>query len=259
MYQASQSALDEAAAQLSISLRTSPNNPPIYDQGAIGSCTANATARLIQYARRKAGQVPDWTPSRLLLYFDVRRLEGMVPYDSGAELRDIVTTAINQGVCDEALWPYDIDPADPTTNLFPPGSHEVMKPWPKVYQDARKHLALQPFRVTQNEGQLKACIAAGFPFMFGFAVYSSIYDSDGNPVVNLPLPTSNDEFEGGHAIACVGYDDTRPMPGGETGAFEIANSWGPNVMDEGYFWMPYAYVLNHSLSSDFWTLRKVSA
>src|SRR5713101_59440 len=34
--------------------------PPVYDQGRIGSCTANAIAGAIQFDRKKAGEVPDF-------------------------------------------------------------------------------------------------------------------------------------------------------------------------------------------------------
>ena len=38
---------------------------PVYDQGKIGSCTANALAAAVQFDREKSGQTPDFVPSRL--------------------------------------------------------------------------------------------------------------------------------------------------------------------------------------------------
>src|SRR5580765_6688973 len=40
----------------------------VYNQGALGSCTANAIAGAIQFDRRKSKQKPDFVPSRLFIY-----------------------------------------------------------------------------------------------------------------------------------------------------------------------------------------------
>ena len=40
-----------------------PNCPPIYDQGQLGSCTANAIGAAIQFDRRKQSLTPDFVPS----------------------------------------------------------------------------------------------------------------------------------------------------------------------------------------------------
>ena len=37
--------------------------PPVYDQGQLGSCTANAIAGAVQYDEIRAGIAPTWTPS----------------------------------------------------------------------------------------------------------------------------------------------------------------------------------------------------
>src|SRR5262249_1602570 len=51
-----------AALPKSVALRR--RSPPVYDQGEIGSCTANAIAGAIQFAQRKQ-KMKDFTPSRL--------------------------------------------------------------------------------------------------------------------------------------------------------------------------------------------------
>jgi C1A family cysteine protease len=75
--------------------------PPPYDQGQLGSCTGNAIAGAIQFERRKQMLTPDFTPSRLFIYYNERVIEGTVDVDSGAQIRDGVKSVVKQGVCSE--------------------------------------------------------------------------------------------------------------------------------------------------------------
>ncbi len=82
--------------------------PPAYDQGELGSCTANAIAGAIQFGRRKHKQKPDFIPSRLFIYYNERAMEGTVSVDSGAQIRDGIKSVVKQGACSEKTWPYQI-------------------------------------------------------------------------------------------------------------------------------------------------------
>ena len=228
-----------------------PRCPPVYDQGRIGSCTANAIAGAIQFDRLKSGESPDFVPSRLFIYYNERAMEHSVPVDSGAQIRDGVKSVAKLGVCPEAEWPYSDDPADPNTHLFPPGAPETQKPPPPAFADAKKYKAISYQRLVPSLAQLKGCLAEGYPFVFGFTVYDSLYDPTGNPKTVVPLPSGNDAVEGGHAVAAVGYDDARSL-------FTVRNSWGPNVQDRGYFYLPYAYLTDSNLAGDFWTIRSIA-
>jgi C1A family cysteine protease len=237
--------------QLPPSVDLRPQCPPVYDQGEIGSCTANAIAGAIQFGREKDGETPDFVPSRLFIYYNERVIEHSVASDSGAQIRDGIKSVAKLGVCPEPEWPYEATPADPKTNLFPPGSPPVTKPSPECYTDAKAHTAISYLSVHQSLAQLKGCLAQGYPFCLGFTVYSSLYGADGNPVTVLPLPSGSDSSIGGHAVLAVGYDDATQL-------FTIRNSWGPDVQDKGYFYMPYAYMTDRNLASNFWTIRKIT-
>src|SRR5665647_2445286 len=65
-----------------------PEMPPVYDQGQLGSCTANAIGGAFEFELVKQ-QEPDFTPSRLFIYYNERVIERTVPEDSGAQLRDL--------------------------------------------------------------------------------------------------------------------------------------------------------------------------
>ena len=104
--------------------------------------------------------------------------------------------------------------------------------------------------VNQNLTNMKGCLAAGFPFVFGFTVYESFEFNDVAQTGNVPMPRFDEQIMGGHAVLAVGYDDGDRL-------FICRNSWGADWGDAGYFYMPYAYLLDNNLSDDFWTIRLV--
>ena len=223
--------------------------PPVYNQGDLGSCTANAIAGAVQFDRRKAKQKPDFIPSRLFIYYNERVIEHTVPYDSGAQLRDGIKAVAKQGVCPETEWPYN-DTAPPSENApFPPNAPAGQKPPAQCYKDAQKFDAIRYQRVTQSLAQMRGCLAEGYPFVFGFTVYAKWYN---NPTPVLPLPSANEGSIGGHAVLAVGYDDSKQL-------FTFRNSWGSNVGAKGYFYMPYAYLTDPNLADDLWTIRGMAS
>ena len=82
--------------------------PAVYNQGDLGSCTANAIGAALQYDQKKQGE-DDFTPSRLFIYYCERVIEHTVPSDSGAQIRDGVKVSVKKGGPHESLWPYEID------------------------------------------------------------------------------------------------------------------------------------------------------
>jgi C1A family cysteine protease len=64
------------------------------------------------------------------------------------------------------------------------------------------------------------------------------------------LPRPGERAIGGHAVMAVGYDDAKQW-------FIIRNSWGDQWGMKGYFTLPYAYLTDENLASDFWTIRVV--
>src|ERR1700730_13280562 len=123
----------------------------VYDQGQLGSCTANAIAGAIEFDLMKEGtQV--FTPSRLFIYYNERVMEGTVGSDSGAMIRDGSKSVAHEGACPETEWPYDI-------------TKSTNKPAAPCYADALKDRAVAYQRVTRLLNQLKGCLAAGYRFV----------------------------------------------------------------------------------------------
>ena len=223
---------------------------PIYNQGRIGSCTANALAGAVQFDRIKNRQNPDFVPSRLFIYYNERVVEGDPGNDGGAQLRDGIKTLKQRGVCPETEWPYDDTPAAFEGGPFPVGSKPATHPSQICYNDAANYKIVNYQRLNQNLSQLRGCLASGFPFAFGFSVFGGWYNQDPHPVT-IPVPSADDTLVGGHAVLCIGYDNSKNL-------FKIRNSWGSEVGDQGYFYMPYAYVTDPNLANDFWVINSVS-
>jgi C1A family cysteine protease len=213
-----------------------PQCPPVYDQGQLGSCTANAIAGAVQFDRLKQ-KLADFTPSRLFIYYNERVIEHSVASDSGAQIRDGIKSVAKLGDCPETEWPYV--PAKFKT-----------KPAAACYAAALKYKVVSYQRMAQTLGQLKGCLASGWPFVFGFTVYESFESPPVAKSGHAPLPAAGESVVGGHAVVGVGYDDARQW-------FIVRNSWGAGWGLQGYFTLPYAYVTGTDLAGDFWTIRVV--
>ena len=210
--------------------------PPCYDQGDLGSCTANAIAGAIQFLQAMKPE-PLVMPSRLFIYYNERVMEDTVDSDAGAELMDGIKSVNHQGVCPESEWPYD------DTRL-------TALPWPDCYTDASKELLLQYLSIDNTAlDDLKAALVQG-PVVGGFSVYDS-FESDAVAASGMvPMPDlATESVQGGHAILVVGYNSDR---------FIVRNSWGPTWGNSGYFSIPQRYFTDPDLASDFWLLQKLS-
>jgi len=217
---------------ISVDLRKSDS--PVEDQGQLGSCTANALTAAIQFIEKKDKDV--YAPlSRLFVYYNERAIEGTISSDSGAQIRDGIKTLNKQGVCPETEWPYTV-------------SKFKTKPTTKCFTDALKNVIVSYYSISTLTA-MKTCLASGYPFVFGFTVYTS-FESDTvatTGIVNLPI--KGESVLGGHAVLCVGYDDI-------TQRFIVRNSWGTSWGQKGYFTIPYTYLTNSKLASDFWYITK---
>jgi len=232
----SPSLLHRMALTVSKPVDLRPGCPPVYDQGDLGSCTANAIGALFQFVQ-KMEKAKDFTPSRLFIYYNERAIEGDVPYDNGAQIRDGIKSVHKQGVCPETMWPYNIQDF-------------AKKPSDTCYAEATGHQSIEYLRILHTLCSMKACLKQGFPFVFGFTVYESFESDEVAKTGMMPMPKKGEEQLGGHAVMAVGYDDSKK-------AMLIRNSWGTDWGVQGYFWMPYDFIKKLGLSSDFWTIRKV--
>lgn len=227
------SAVRPVPAVLPPAIDLRPFCSPVENQGNLGSCTGNALAGALEFLEKK-DNVRFVNLSRLFIYYNERVIEHSVKSDSGAMIRDGIRTLKRQGVCSERKWPYVV-------------SKFGVKPSPACYKEGLEHQILSYQRILTLD-QMRACLAEGFPFVFGFTVYESFESQQVAKSGVVQMPPSGERVVGGHAVLAVGYNDSEER-------FVVRNSWGTDWGMKGYFTMPYAYLADRNLSDDFWVIR----
>ena len=218
---------------------------PCYDQGDLGSCTANAAAGAVEFLQIKE-KTKTFTPSRLFIYYYERVIEGTVSSDSGATIRDSMKVIASMGAPPESMWPYNT------------GNFAVTPPDSSIIA-AKRDLITQYLSVLQAGDALKTCLVQGYPVNIGFTVYDSFESNQVATTGLVPMPGAAENVLGGHAVVVVGYDDNMTQADGSTkGCYIMRNSWGISWGDKGYFYMPFQYLEDPNLADDFWTVRNLS-
>ena len=232
--------LEEQAITLPTSVDLRPKMPPVYDQGQLGSCTANAIAGALEYQEWRQSEATG-TPSRLFIYYNERVMEGTVNEDAGAIIRDGIKSVATQGAPNETDWPYNI-------------SKFKQKPPAQAYTDALQHLAIKYARPYRTSYYLRLALANKHPIIFGFLVYESFESAQVTDTGWVPFPNVyTEQILGGHAVLAVGY-----LHHNNHLYFIVRNSWGKNWGDAGYCYMPAGMLLDTDISSDFWDIKVVS-
>ena len=215
----------------------------VYDQGHLHSCTANVLCAAYSLDLKKQELTLGnccyfvFNPSRLFLYYNTREREGETRRDLGASIRECVKALNCKGVCKESDWPYDI-------------SHYDTNPPPRCYESAEGNTLCEYKRLNQDIDQLRACLKDDCPFVFGFRVYQSFHDRANSHAGMMSMPTDYEISShplGKHAAVAVGYDDRNRR-------IIVLNSWGRDWGNNGYFFMPYDFIIDSKMCFDFWKI-----
>lgn len=215
-----QSVSAEQAAELPAACSFVGHQQAMRNQGPEGACVGFALASGVMGYHESVQPSPVRAYARELSpranYQDARTLEP-VP-GAGSYPRAALKAAKDLGIPLEEDWPYDAG------NV---GQEGPLGTTNRVYNRISSYHA-----VSCLPHALKAAMIAHGPLLGVIRAYDGFYAPD--PVTGLVRRTG--EARGAHAIAIVGYDDTRQ-------AFHIRNSWGVKWGQGGYAWLPYSYAL----------------
>lgn len=190
--------------------------PAVYDQGSVGSCTAQALAAAVEILHARLGYAPE-RPDRVALYRRERDAIGLADEDSGAILADGLA-ALRCGYEPEREHPAAWGPA-------------WLQPAPFRDEDIPRLVSNEPLAVDVAT----ACweLAGGHPVVVGLAVTAAWQMLAGD---TLPPPAG--ESIGGHAVVLTGYRRTAEA----SVEFRVHNSWGAGWGDNGEAWLPAAWL-----------------
>jgi C1A family cysteine protease len=207
----------------------------VYDQGQLGSCTANAFAASYRILAAAQNKDINFLPSRLYFYYHERLIEGNVSTDAGADIIDGEQYVYSRGICSETSWPYDI-----SQFAVPPSSIC------DIEATNHKIAAYQTIPINSNLlNNIRKVICNKQPVQIAISVYDS-FESDYVATSGLvPIPNFRKEnYLGGHELCLIGYNDNKQL-------FTVLNSWGTDWGDNGLCYFPYAYLLNPKLGLEF--------
>ena len=202
----------------------------IYDQGKIGSCSANALCSIFEY------DATHFKGSRLFLYYNERLIINKTNEDSGAYLIDGINSLKTYGICEEKYWKYDID------NIY-------IVPSQEAYINAKNNYLIDALSISNHLNEIKKWLHRNEPIAIAIAIYSNFME-EGRNNGNIGMPKPNDTYLGGHAVIICGYIESKKL-------FILRNSWGNYWGDKGYFYLPYDYIIgNKGLCGDLWIITK---
>jgi C1A family cysteine protease len=221
-------AVDAAALPPSADLRS--DCTPVSDQGKLGSCTGQSSAKgLLEFLLKKAhGNSPSM--SALYVYYYERLAEKTIDHDAGAQIVDAISVLLHEGCATEATDPYYV---------------ENFKIHPSTEADTEaKNYKLKTATHLHTLDEMKHCLAEGTPFIIGIDVFESFESQQVAKTGIVPMPNPTEQMLGGHAVTIVGFND-------QSQTFILRNSWSKLWGLEGYCYIPYSYLEKYG--SDAWT------
>ena len=215
----------------------------IYEQGKLHSSSATVLCAAYGMVLQRMAEMLNIThyhfePSRLFVYYNTRRLNDTTRNNAATSIRDTFKAINRFGICQESFWPYNVE-------------RFSQKPSAACYSAAEGNSISEYGQLNQDIDQFRACLKEGVPFIFLMEIYDSFFSME----IDLMMLPSVKEIEQNtpklHTVLAVGYDDNKQC-------ITVLNSWGKSFGAEGFFSMPYAYIIDPKRTFDFWKIEKIT-
>lgn len=211
---------------------------PVENQSQSNSCCANAAVGAYEYLCTRAAAESGDTPgdiSRLFVYYvgrlrDKQRYRDNTPIaDEGMTIAGAIDALSMKGACLKETWEFDLE-------------HVNTKPPAEAFEQAMNYKVSKAESVPVDATAMKACLAAGYPILFGLKLTAKFFHPGKSGRIAVPDPDDPKSASHGlHAMLIVGYSDHH-----ET--FIVRNSWGEDWGDGGYCYIPYEYAANEQFN-----------
>ena len=206
----------------------------IRDSSAVARPTPSP-AHPVRPAEAKLARI--FTPSRLFIYYNERAIEHSVDSDSGAQIRDGIKSVAKQGDCPETEWPYvDRQIQNQAADEMLRGRAEIQGRFVSA-PDAGAEPAQGLPRVRAT------CLSLVSRFMK--ALRARRWRRPATRRCRNPARR--------RWAATRRRRRLRRREAVVHRAQFVGAAWGM----AGYFTLPYAYLTDENLASDFWTIRVV--
>ena len=204
------------------------NMTPVKDQGDEGTCVAFASVVGVKEYQDTKEYKNLISLSPRYLYSLCKKYDGS-PGEEGTYPRMAMKMLLNYGTPPEKYWPYRPHQADK----------------PKAGADkAAIEYKVKAYARLRTVSEMKRSLVINGPFLAGVDVYESWFTNRASKTGLIPMPKKSEQYQGGHAICIVGYDDVKKM-------FKFKNSWSAKWGERGYGYLAYDYIKKYCV--DAWS------
>lgn len=201
----------------------------IEDQQWLGSCSSTALTSAYELMVKISNPDKYVELSDLFIYYNARVKEGSVDKDNGIYIRSGLEVMKEYGVCEESLWPFDLEKWDD-------------KPSNEAYENAKKR-TISNYKKLTSIYYITEVLNDNKPIVFGIEIYDSFMELD-ESINTVSFPSRKEKSRGGHAMCMMGYDLSKRL-------FLAKNSFGTDWGMNGYCWVPFDYIKQEGY--DCWT------